>query len=226
MSAKVLRSFSLGILGVSIMSGIIAFMQFNNFTSQFKPVVQYETASAAEYQTNRLLKGNIYAALDSFAYRESWDEDTLTGRISNKHVPYEYFIIPAGEYQYIAIQVSDDDLERFYALSDATYNYLMYETDEIEYTPIYREALIEDMETEIYGYMVDWFVNTEFLGTTDRNEISKYILPYTISVRDNKSGIIGFYVACAFSVAFLALLIFLNILAKKQEKKNRRSFQE
>lgn len=207
------------IAAVIILTGALAFGGLSEFTAQFKPSVDYETAQGSEYEAGRLFKGDIYAVLDSFASYETWEEDNFTGKVSNKKTTHEYFIVPAGDYEYIAVKVKSGEADAFYDISDATYDWLMGETEFIDADPVYREAVIEKMDDELYGYYMGWFKDTEFLGTTSESEIEPYLLPYVISAKDYHSSLTTFYICAAvFFIGIICIIIAIVFAAKRNKR--------
>lgn len=137
--------FPLVLIGL-IFSGMFAYGGLDDFMAQFKPAVEYGVEYADEYEAGKVFKGDIYAVLDSFASYETWKE-TENGARTEAKTTHEYFIIPAGEAEYVAIKVKADDLDAFYDISDATYAYLMDETAELENTPFTARLLLKRWTT-------------------------------------------------------------------------------
>ena len=159
---------------------LIIFMAKDLFNSFKEPAYLYDQKTA-DITEGAYLQEDIFAALDYFMYEET--SRTKFGiELSSSTTSY-YYIVPvltedAGDL-YMAVEVPAEDEAALSSVCDSTYLYLMGELSDEEFgTNTYHvTGNIRNMKQEELDYMVEWFSQTEYFGTTDTNEIMNYIHP-------------------------------------------------
>ena len=85
-------------------------------------------------------------------------------------------------------------------------------------TTLHVDGKITDLDADVEGYAYDYFIENDFFGTSDKTEISKYIVPYTIqSIKWNE---IYATTAIGFVILMIGLIISISKLVSRNKKKN------
>ena len=145
---------------------------------------------------------DVYAILGNFA--QYYEED----KYGNKTVTDQYYIIPVGEEEYIALQIDSSD----FSLADQIYNetYEVVNGTKSDFsTTMPVTGTINKMEDEVYDYYKEWF---EDEGYT-QEEIDSIVLPYTLQV-DYVGGFEDYVLYGAIFVMGLFILWVVIIIIK------------
>lgn len=171
MSRKIKYSLIFGILG-------IVFLVFS--IASLVPYVKYQMGpadfnelAANEFKNGLVVEGDLYFSYDCFA------EEYQTRNGIKQSTTAQYYLAPMGEQEFIAISVPSPMFDDMDKLCDSSYAYMSYATDNYP-EPVHIIGELEKTDKEIQGYMIDWF---EEMGWTEEIEnISDYVIPYTISI--------------------------------------------
>lgn len=144
-----------------------------------KPAVDFNTLSASQFQPGMHLEGEVGVLLDTFAEEESWRE-TKGGDAYGRHTSNLYYIMPVGEEEYIGLEVPSRHFETADQINNETLDYLTGLSDSLGDTLLPIAGTVVEMQPELLEYFQDWFVETEFLGTTSQSQLDPYQLPYVI----------------------------------------------
>lgn len=193
-----------------------------DFVNSFKePAYLYEQKTE-DIKDGTYLQEDIYAALDYFMYEET--SRTKYGvELSSSTTSY-YYIVPvltedAGDL-YMAVEVDAADEAAMTSVCDNTYNYLMGELTDEEFmnTTHHVTGSIRNMEQEELDFMIEWFQQTEYFGTTDADEIMNYIHPVMLEKYSGTSARAMVIVGAVFIVIGSVILIVVNNARRKKKE--------
>lgn len=165
---------------------------------------------------NAYVYADIDAALDYFMYEEV--SRMKYGVEMSSHVSSYYYIIPIGEYQYMAVEVDASDASTMNRICDETYNYLIGEENKLGLFRYRATGSLRDMKDDEIQFMVEWFQSTEYFGTTDKNEIMEYIYP--IMLKKDNSTVAKVMLVVGLILGFVGLLM-VNHCRKKQKREKK-----
>lgn len=214
---KALRPLFITILFVA---GAALAFGFTDYVAAFKtPVDLYgETTNVSDISKTTPLTADIYAVLDCFV-EETTTTKNKNGSVTKKEYDY-YYIIPAyngDETYYIGIKVPDDKDYAYDEICELTWQWMYGETENLGDKTVHAEGCLKKMNDEMYGYMVEWFEETEWFETTA--DIEKYVLPMYFEPL-NFAGLRNVTYVCggAFAVS-LILFVLSFVLGKKKMMK-------
>lgn len=191
-----------------------------NIRSAFTSTYDIYDVDAGDIKIGDGVKTSIYAVLDTFGTLETTTKNSSTGNVTNKKYDY-YYIIPVfdgDETLYMSVKVSSDDKKAFDRIVDDTWSYLTGESDYFTDKEFAAEGNIQKLDDEGYEYMVEWFEDTEWFDTMDRDEIEEYLLPICLELKNLKTTSIMVY--AGFGVVFVGILIIvLHFVIKSNRKK-------
>lgn len=210
-NAKNLLIIRFGIIFLVIGIALIA-LNRNDFRAGFmKPYDIYaEDADANDFKLGDAVNTEIYAVMDNFGTLET--THTSNGAVTSRSYSYYYIIPVFDDYEtyFIALKSNADDKNVYDDICDDTWEYLYGNTDEFTRYPYEITGSIQKLDDEAYEYMIDWFVETEWLGTTDVDDIKEYVWPMCIEKRSMATirtiSIIGI-AGIVLGILFLALYI-------------------
>lgn len=208
-------------IGFLIIGVLFIWLNKDDFRAGFmKPYDIYaEDADANEFKVGDAVSTEIYAVLDNFGTLET--THTKNGAVTSRSYSYYYIIPVFDEYEtyYIALKSSADDKSTYDDICDDTWDYLQGYTDDFTSYPYEITGSIHKLDDEAYGYLVDWFVESEWLGTTDEDDIKEYVWPMCIEKRSmsvvrtfNIIGIAGIVLGVLFFVFY-----FMGFSVKKNK---------
>lgn len=205
-----------------IIIGIIMIIFFSKdlFRSFNEPEYLFDQ-TISDIKDGTYYQEDIYAALDYFMYEET--SRTKYGiELSSSTTSY-YYIVPVltedSENLYMAIEISADDENAMSSVCDNTYRYLMGELtdEEFQNTTYHVTGNIRNMEQEEIDYMIEWFQQTQYFGTTDANEIMNYIHPVMLEKYNGSTARIMTIVAIVFILIGSVILTILYKARRKQK---------
>ena len=144
--------------------------------------------------------GEAFAALDYCAEKYSTTMGIRTSSMSEEL----YCLIPVykdDEEEYFIILQVDGYESEYDSLIQATQNYILGKTEDINCEPVPFSGLLDKASSEIYGYAKEWFRDTGYYSTNA--EIEQHVLPYCI--RTNKMNIIALHIIPVIGVVMLVL---------------------
>lgn len=153
-----------------------------DFLAALQSPIDFNEAAAEELKPGKRVEGEVYAILDQFAEEESWTERS-DGSRSAKKTSKKYYIIPVGEQEYMGYAASSPNFSQCNKIVDATFDYLTGATDMIDADSIPVSGKTVKMDDDLTQWMVEWFQEQEYFGTTDAEEIKAYIVPAMIEGR-------------------------------------------
>lgn len=198
---------------------------FNSFT---EPQYLYDM-STEEIKDGEYVQEYIYAALDYFMYEET--TRSKYGIELSSNVSAYYYIVPVltadAEELYMAVEVGASAESAMNSICDDTYMYLMGEMSDSEfgYNSYHVKGNIRDMKNDELSYMVDWFQDTEYFGTTNRDEIKQYIYPVVLEKYNGTSSRVMMIIGAIFTLIGALIVIFVSA-ATRRLKKTEMSTQE
>lgn len=193
-----------------------------DFMNSFKEPGYLYDQKTQDIKDGAYLQEDIYAALDYFMYEET--SRTKYGiELSSSTTSY-YYIVPVltedADDLYMAVEVNAADEAAMAAVCDNTYNYLMGELSDEELMNITYHVTgnIRNMEQEELDFMVEWFQQTEYLGTTDTTEIMNYIHPVMLEKYNGSSARAMIIVGVVFILIGTVILLVLNNARRKKKQ--------
>lgn len=149
---------------------------------------------------------DVYAILSNFA------EYYETDKYGNETVTDQYYIIPVGEEEFIALQIDSSDYELADQIYNETYDVLNGTKGDFSTTmPV--TGTINKMDDEVYDYYKEWFETSGYLENPTQEEIESIALPYTLQV-DYVGGFEDYVLYGAIFVMGLFLLWVVVIIIK------------
>ncbi len=209
----VLRKIGLVVIGICIL--FLIFTGKDMLISLNEPVdifVDYPES----YDDVKAVRTEINMILDKFAEEET-KTTSSSGAVTDVRYDY-YYVLPVytanDENPYfVGIKVSADDKKEYNKVSNATWDFLNGEIDELE--SLQFEGGFKKMEEEAYYYFVEWFEEAEWFENEEEQE--KYVLPLLLEpiVLDNvkKSALV---VGISLLVSII-IIIWSYIPSKKKE---------
>lgn len=156
---------------------IFSFLGARDFIYSRKTPEDFNVMMEADFEKGMLVEGDLYANLGAFE-----ENYTTTNGIKTGSSKYNY-MIAVGEKQYMGLlNLTDTQETELNAQADATYAYMMGETDTPP-TPVHFKGRVMKMSGETKGYLQDYMRD---IGFTD-SEINTLILEYYIKC-DNYDG--------------------------------------
>lgn len=197
-----------------LLCGVMIFLNFGDYIAMFRAPVDFNELAAGEVGENMRVEGDVYAILDQFANEETWTEKN--GSKSPKKVSRQYYIIPVGDSEFMGLSAMPDDFSGYDAIMDATYDYLMdAEAEYIDSEPIHFVGKTSKMEDELFQYFKEWFVDSEYLGTTETAVIDTYVVPIMLESRSWTVIRVMFGI----NVLLILILVLLLVLYLRKRKK-------
>ena len=199
---------------LTIIGGGLLYLTCGNVIISLKSPVDFTKVAAEEIKPRIRAEGEVYAVLDYFAEEETWTENK-DGSTTPKKKSSKYFVIPVGENKFMAIEGFSRDFAAFDTIIENTTAYMMGKTDTLDKKTLPFVGTVEKLDDELLQYFKEWFVDTEYLGTTNISEINEYILPYMLVNRSFTAVWISFGIG----VLLLALdAVYLILFFKKKKK--------
>lgn len=179
------------------------------FLSFEDPQDIYETGfDIVEEEDGGHIKTEIFASYGDCA------SETLTttknGSVTSRSTDY-YYIIPAydkndNEY-YICLKVDEDERSLMNRITNETWDYLEGTIDYVGSNIYEFEGTINELDDEIYDYMLEWFREAEAFD--NETELRAHVLPLCLESMNFDGAsmrIIVFVVLLALSILFWVLL--------------------
>lgn len=206
-----------------IIIGIFVIIYWSkDFMNSFKEPAYLYAQKTEDIKDGTYLQEDIYAALDYFMYEET--SRTKYGiELSSSTTSY-YYIVPvltedAGDL-YMAVEVNAADEAAMTSVCDNTYSYLMGELSDEEFgsTTYHVTGSVRNMEQEELDYMIDWFQQTQYFGTTDADEIMNYIHPVMLEKYSGDSARAMIIVGAVFILIGTIILVVVNNAHRKKKQ--------
>ena len=210
-------------IGAFIVIGIVLIiLSAKDLINSFKEPAYLFDQKTEAITEGAYLQEDIYAALDYFMYEET-SRKKFGVELSSSISSY-YYIVPvltedAGEL-YMAVEIPAEDEAEMVSVCDDTYNYLIGELSDAEFGSNSYHVIgnIRNMKQEELDFMVEWFQQTEFLGTTDTNEIMNYIYPVMLEKYNGTVARIMVILGIVFVlIGGICLKIYFNTRRKQKE---------
>lgn len=207
-----------------VVIGIIVIIYFakdviNSFT---EPPYMYDL-SVEDVKDGTYVQDEIYVALDYFMYEET--SRTRYGVKTSSYISSYYYIVPVltedvEEELYMAVEVSSSAENAMNAICDDTYAYLTGELPESQfgYKTYPVKGSIRDMKSEELQYMVEWFQETQYFGTTNAEEIKQYIVPVVLEKYNGTMARVAVVVAAIFVLIGLLMVKHCSGVRRRQKK--------
>lgn len=180
-----------------IFGGGLVVMSGKDFITSLKKPVDLYDLTASEVKAGMHIKTDINAALDTFASEETWTENK-DGSRTPKKTSNQYYVMPVGEMEYMALEVPSSDFATLDTIMDNTYAWYMDEADDFGDVTYPFEGTIEKLDGELDQYFGEWFTDTGFMGTEDPEP---YLVHYMLVRRSFTS------VQVMFGIGVLLLLV-------------------
>lgn len=157
----------------------------------------------------------IYASLGECA-----SETTTTkknGRVTSTSTDY-YYVVPAWdkdeETYYICVKVDKDDRSTYEKITNETWDYLYGHTDYYGDTTIDFEGTIEELDDELYDYMLEWFREGEMFE--NETDLRNHVLQLCLEPLDFDSA--GIFIAIVIVLLVLAVLFWILFFVKGKNR--------
>ncbi len=211
------RSFNIVIL-IVLLTGIAGMFLWQSVPEWFvtmKAPVDFTEMPDEDIRAGVHVEGEVYALLGDFASEQTWTERG-DGSVSPKTTSKVYFVLPVGNQSFIGVQVSSANRRAYSDISDATLAYLWGETEYIESVPAAFDGRLVKMDDALYQYLIEWFQDTEYFGTTDEAAIKTCVLPYLMVPKSP-----GLYTLLAIGGGVLLVDILAIVLALRRRSQRR-----
>lgn len=161
-------------------------------------------------ETNRYY-GDISAIVDGYAVKSDYVKNGSSGPFQYLRDNNCYYILPIADNKYIGLEVSSYNREDYDNLVKETQKYIQGETTALNTVSIPFQGVARKMTQEESQLFYDWFVETKFLGTTDKNELQNYVIPYNLCAKPFTAARILFIAGIfLFIIAFILLFLYLK----------------
>lgn len=177
-----------------------------------------EDADAKDIKKGDAVSTEIYAVLDTFGTLETTRK--TNGAVTSRSYSYFYIIPVFDEYEtyYIAVKVSSDDRSVFERIADDTWDFLNGERDDFTKTPFAYSGNINKLSDEAYDYMLEWFQDANWFGTTDLDEIKEYVWPLCLEPLSFSTVRVMGIIAILLIVIGAALFVLYFVTGKKRKE--------
>lgn len=189
-------------LGICI---ILVGIFHKSFINLIEGPKDFETLSIEELPKS-YVNGEFQFLVDNFA------QYYVENDSGEQNVTENYYIIPVGEEEYMALGIDASDSDEANSICEQTYQYLMGTTDAPP-AGIQLTGTINEMSDEVYNYYDDWFRTSGFLGDPTKEDIEKVALPYILQV-DYIGFAANYIVYGAIIILILGFLSSIVILIK------------
>lgn len=208
-----MKRLPIGVMVPTLVVGIMAlFMVLPEFFVSLKKPVDFNELTDAELKSGLHVEGDVCVILDTFATEETYTENKDGSRTPSKVSGY-YYIIPVGDSSYIGIEGSVDNRSTFQKIDDSTWAVLTGAAADLDPNAYYHyEGYIDDMDDELYGYLVDWFMDE----TTTEDEVKTYALP--LMIKPMSPGLMPLLIIGVAMLALNVLFVVLHLNYKKKAK--------
>ncbi len=207
----------LAIIVLTLLSAGALWFSVPEWLVTMKPATDFNEISDSELRAGLHVEGDVYALLDSYASEQTWTEHEHG--VTPKKTSKIYYILPVGEQSCIGLEVRAEDKRLYNDITDATLSYMFGETEYIESDPVHFEGQIVKMDDELYQYLLEWFQESEYFGTTDEAAIKEYVPSYLMRPFSP-----GLYTMLAIAGVFvLADVIAVAILLVRRKKRRARA---
>lgn len=224
--ANTTDAFIRGIAFIIIGICVIIFSAKDFFNSFKEPVYLYDLKTE-EITDGAYVQEYIYAALDYFMYEET--TRSQYGVEVSSNISSYYYIVPVltedAEELYMAVEVGSADESAMNSVCDDTYAYLMGEMSEAAFgfNSHHVTGNIRDMEEEEIQYMVEWFQQSEYFGTTDAEEIKSYIYPVMLEKYNGSTARVMVILGAVFIAIGTFIMIHFSKVRRRQKAENESS---
>lgn len=219
---KVAIIFSILLIGFTFMAAKLVYLSFQ------EPVDIYDISfNISEHGTGGHIETTLDYVLDNCAYMTT--TNTTNGVETSSSTDY-YYIIPINgkddDDYYICVEVDEDESSLYDTLVDNTWEYI--ESGDYTCFDTYADfaGTLDDLDDEIYGYMVEWFEEAEVYETDA--ELKEHVLPIVLKPMHYDSAtayIIIFLVLLALTILFWALFFIKRSKNKANEAQAQAQFQ-
>lgn len=186
----------------------------NTFLHATKDITDVYEMYASDFKKDQLVKADFYFCYDCIAEEYTTKNGVRTSTDS------QYYLVPVGTEEYMIVNVPPKMFNKFDTLIDESYEYYFDETAPEPQT-VYAEGRMEKLDKEIKGYLYEWFIDTDFFGTSDTSEMDMYILPYMMTYADweGSARVTTFtLVTCSILLIIIVLAIIFTIKKAKTAK--------
>lgn len=90
----------------------------------------------------------------------------------------KYYLVPASDNNYVLFYVYSDDDARFEKIYNATWEYMIDNTDTIEAKSVMALGPVWEIDDELIEWTVDWFEYYEFFEDDAESHIVPYVMVY------------------------------------------------
>lgn len=206
-------------LGMALFSFVFFAISFDNIAVLLKkPVDLYaEDTSFFELKEGDYVYAEVYALLGCYAADDWYTQDGNTKTYTDHNFYYVIPVFDASEPDvtyYISIKAHEEQKSAFNSVVNDTQDYLMGKESDFGKNVIAGNYRIAALDSELYGFMKDYFRESGQDDTT----ISKYVLPYNL-MPVNNDNFIGVVIGVILFVGGLLLFITMSLAIKKEEKK-------
>lgn len=195
---RLIGAFSMNILILAAVGGIMLFQSAGDFVVSFKPAISFEDMlDGKEVKAGAHVDGDVVYVLDYFASESTYTERSDGSRSGNK-ASGRYYLLPTAE-GYIGLKSREMDVAVMNKISDETYEFLM--GGEEPTTTIHMQGSVEVMEGQLAKYYREYLLDMEYT----ESEIDAMGDPLVIQYRSFTAVRVLF----AIGAALVALAIFL-----------------
>ncbi len=220
------------VFGVITVMGIYDVISASIFKSDISTAYEnYENditiMAGSEYHD----KQNVYGSV-LYLYGCFCEETTTTksyGVETSSSVTGSYYLMPIisdneDEEKYITVLVKNKNSVRMMeAITDDTYDYLNGE--EVEWHDFFITGKVKPLESDVRGYLVDWFKANEWFDSYDTSTMNQYIVPYEIEEYDADARIKSGLIMSAIGLGVLVIIAIIFIVSSKKPINNSPMYQ-
>lgn len=154
------------------------------------------------------VKSDIYYIIDNFS---SYYSTTKSG---TETIEKNYYILPVGEKEYIALEVMKSGIEPADKVMNESYDYYLGKRDNLTSSIKINGTISKMDDKELIGFYNDWFeASGAFEGAT-QEQIDEIVLPYVLkSDYVGSMDIIWLYI-CIIVILFSAISTFYLLITR------------
>lgn len=183
----------------------------NTFLYNTRDMVDVYDMYAYEFKKDQVVSADFYFIFDCVA------EEYTTENGRRTHTNSQYYLVPVGTEEFMIVNVPAKKFAEFDKLVDESWEYYTDETAPLPQT-VYIEGRMDKLDSEIKGYLYEYFIATDFLGTDDTAEMDAYIVPYMMTYADWKSSATTATVVLIISAILIAITVIVIITTIKKSR--------
>jgi hypothetical protein len=186
---------------------VLTIFETNTFLYSFREEIDINKSQENQINETNRYYGDISAIVDCYAVKSDYVKNGSSSPFLYLQDNNCYYILPIADNKYIGLEVSSYKREDYDNLVEETQKYIQGETTALDTTLISFQGIARKMTQDESELFYSWFIETKFLGTTDKSEIQNYIILYNLSAKPFTAARILFITGILlFSIAIILLI--------------------